>query len=59
MLTPAPPEVVAQIVAEAERKFKMGSSPSSMQHTPRVSMTSKNIPSRERIGSVVECLTRD
>ena len=38
MLTPAPPEVVAQIVAEAERKLKMGSPPSSMQHTPSVSM---------------------
>ena len=38
MLTPAPPEVVAQIVAEAERKLKMGSSPSSMQHTPSVSI---------------------
>ena len=39
MLTPAPPEVVAQIVAEAERKLKMGSSPAvSIQVAPAVSI---------------------
>ena len=39
MLTPAPPEVVAQIVAEAERKLKLGTSTAlSTQATTSVSV---------------------